>query len=222
MVGLECDKRKQIFYERKEHKICRLKYVWTDWFPRSKKISKLSIFFEIIVDHFHETLLKSLKSQIQIKLINLTSAIWLCIRANHWGTSLERIQLKSKWRQPTSCQRNLLYREECPGLKMSKCVDRSLKGFLPYWREDQSIEMNLPADTGTLVMSPNVTNGGYVTAVLNCVKMWNTVRTRQKSIQWIIWDNSRIPDNLPSNKMQAIRRTIHDRLSHGITSAPVK
>lgn len=28
--------------------------------------------------------------------------------------------------------------------------------------------------------------------------------------------------DLPNIKMQAIRRTIHDRLSHGITSAPVK
>ena len=42
---------------------------------------------------------------------------------------------------------------------------------------------NLPADTGTLVISPNVTNMLYVTAALNCVKMWKTVKRRNDSVE---------------------------------------
>lgn len=38
-----------------------------------------------------------------------------------------------------------------------------------------SIHKNSPADTGTDVIRPNVTNRLYVMAALNCVRMWNTV-----------------------------------------------
>lgn len=49
-----------------------------------------------------------------------------------------------------------------------------LRLYLPATAAD--IPSDLPADTGTDVISPNVTNRLYVMAALNCVNMWNTVR----------------------------------------------
>lgn len=41
---------------------------------------------------------------------------------------------------------------------------------------------NLPAETGTLVINPSVTNMLYVTAELNWVSIWNAVDIETKVI----------------------------------------
>lgn len=38
----------------------------------------------------------------------------------------------------------------------------------------------IPADTGTLVINPNVTNMLYVIVELNCVSTWNTFDETKK------------------------------------------
>lgn len=58
---------------------------------------------------------------------------------------------------------------------------------------------NLQADTGTEVINPKVTNIVYVTAPLNCVRMWKI-----------------------RSKVLPISKTVIVSVSHGITSKPEK
>lgn len=83
----------------------------------------------------------------------------------------------------------------------------------------------LPADTGTLVIKPSVTNILYVTAELNCVKRLKTAKYLQmdgnnKIFYFLMNILMRI--SLPSINMHAINRDIHDRLPHGNISVPDK
>ena len=53
----------------------------------------------------------------------------------------------------------------------------------------------LPPETGTAVIKPKVTNILYVTAELNCINIWKTVKKLIKTNEYflfyfdIIWDN---------------------------------
>lgn len=83
--------------------------------------------------------------------------------------------------------------------------------------------LHLPADTGTLVIRPNVTNIVYVTATLNCIKMWKTERTNGGKFVLMICCPTLVSIcSLPNIRTLAVNRIVQDRLSHGITSAPVK